>query len=562
MAITQQWWKEAVIYQIYPRSFKDSNGDGIGDLRGIIQKLDYLKELGVDVLWLSPIYQSPNDDNGYDISDYYDIMNDFGNMEDFDEMLEGIHQRGMKLLMDLVVNHSSDEHKWFTESRKSKDNPYRDYYYWRPAKADGSKPTNWKAFFGGDAWEYDEQTEEYYLHLFTKKQPDLNWENPKLRQEVYKIIRYWLDKGVDGFRMDVIPFISKRLPFEDVDPKRLFNDVAINTYANGPRLHEFLQEMVRESVGHYDVMTVGEGIGVTPENGLLYVGEDRKELNMVFHFEHMFINHGKGGKFDIVDFQLTDLKEGFSAWDGALGEKGWVNVYLDNHDFPRMVSRFGNDGKYHNESAKLLATLLLTLRGTPCIYQGSEIGMTNVAFPSIDDYRDVETLNMYQEAKDRGEDMDAFLKAVHIQGRDNVRTPVQWSDENHAGFTTGTPWIKANPNYPTINAKAVLEDEKSIWYYYQQMLQFRKQHIDVFVYGYYEVIDEPNQQVYAYKRSIEGKTMLVALNFTSENQAFRLPYVVADLQCLKGNYEEEIQGEEGNTLQLKPWEARVYLVNN
>lgn len=559
MAITQQWWKEAVIYQIYPRSFKDSNGDGIGDLRGIIEKLDYLKELGVDVLWLSPIYQSPNDDNGYDISDYYKIMSDFGNMDDFNEMLEGIHQRGMKLLMDLVVNHSSDEHKWFTESRKSKDNPYRDYYYWRPAKADGSKPNNWKSFFGGDAWDYDEQTEEYYLHLFTKKQPDLNWENPKVRQEVYKIIRYWLDKGVDGFRMDVIPFISKRLPFEDVNPDRGFNDVVINTYANGPRLHEFLQEMVCESIDSYDVMTVGEGIGVTPENGLLYVGEDRGELNMVFHFEHMFINQGKGGKFDIVDFQLTDLKRGFTVWDNALGQKGWVNIYLDNHDFPRMVSRFGDDGKYHRESAKLLATLILTLRGTPCIYQGSEIGMTNVAFPSIEDYRDVETLNFYEEAKERGEDMDAFLKAVHIQGRDNVRTPVQWSDEPNAGFTTGNPWIKANPNYPKINAEAALKNTNSIWHYYQQMLQFRKKNRDVLVYGDYEVIDEPNQKVYAYKRSIKGKTMIVVLNFTSEYVPFEVPCAVDDLQYLKGNYKGKIEGEEGSVLDLRPWEARVYL---
>ena len=559
MAITQKWWKEAVIYQIYPRSFNDSNGDGIGDLRGIIQKLDYLKDLGVDVLWLSPIYQSPNNDNGYDISDYYNIMTEFGTMEDFDEMLEGIHQRGMKLLMDLVVNHSSHEHQWFQESRKSKDNPYRDYYYWRPLRADGSKPNNWQAFFGvGDAWTYDEQTDECYLHLFTKEQPDLNWENPKLRQEVYKIIRFWLDKGVDGFRMDVIPFISKRLPFEDVDLSRTFNDISINVYANGPRLHEFLQEMVEESVGHYDAMTVGEGIGVTPENGLLYVGENRKELNMVFHFEHMLIDNGKGGKFDIVDFQLTDLKKGFSIWDEALGEKGWVNVYLDNHDFPRMVSRFGNDGTYHQESAKLLATLILTLRGTPCIYQGSEIGMTNVAFPSIEDYRDVETLNKYKEVAEAGEDLDAFLKAVHRQGRDNVRTPVQWSDEAHAGFTTGTPWIKANPNYPQINAKAVLKDANSVWYYYQQMLQFRKEHLDVLVYGDYQVIDEPNQQIYAYTRSIAGKTILVVLNFTDENQSFEVPFAVADLQYLKGNYSENTTKETENTLHLKSWEARIY----
>ena len=371
------WWKESVIYQIYPRSFKDSNGDGIGDLRGIIEQLDYLKNLGVDILWLSPIYQSPNDDNGYDISDYYSIMEEFGTMQDFDEMLSGIHDRGMKLVMDLVVNHTSDEHYWFQESRKSKDNPYRDYYFWRP-----EKPNNWQSFFTGDAWEYDAQTGEYYLHLFTKKQPDLNWENLIVRQEIYKMMRWWLDKGVDGFRMDVIPLISKRLDFPDADFSD-FAKVVEEIYANGPRLHEFLKEMYREVLGDYDIMTVGEAPGVSPEQARLYVGESRKELNMIFHFGHMFLDWGGEGKFELSDWNLREFKNVFTTWHNAMAEEGWVSIFLDNHDFPRMVSRWGNDKEYHQESARLLAILILTLRGTPTIYQGSEIGMTNVAFESL-----------------------------------------------------------------------------------------------------------------------------------------------------------------------------------
>ena len=444
----QNWWKEAVIYQIYPRSFKDSNGDGVGDIRGIIEKLDYLKDLGIDVIWISPIYQSPNDDNGYDISDYYNIMDEFGTMADFDELLEGIHARGMRLLMDLVVNHTSDEHEWYQQARQSKDSPYRDYYYFRP-----EPPNNWLSLFGGPAWDYDPVAEEYYLHLFTKKQPDLNWENPKVRQEVYQLMRFWLDKGVDGFRMDVIPMISKYLDFPDGDFSD-FNNVIATLYTNGPRVHEFLQEMHEEVLQHYDVMTVGEGVGIAPAQANLYVGESRKELNMIFHFGHMFIDHGPGGKFDIVDFKLSEFKAIFDTWDQGIGQEGWLNIYLDNHDFPRMVSRFANDQEYRVESAKMLAILILSLRGTPCIYQGSEIGMTNVAFNSLDDYRDVETINAYNEYKASGKDLDELLKIVHVQGRDNVRTPFQWDDSANGGFTVGNPWIKANPNYTEINAQA------------------------------------------------------------------------------------------------------------
>jgi oligo-1,6-glucosidase len=379
----RSWWRESVIYQIYPRSFRDSNGDGIGDLRWIIHQLDYLAELGVDIIWLSPIYASPNDDNGYDISDYRAIMSEFGTMADFDELLAGLHERGLRLMLDLVVNHTSDEHAWFQASRSSKDNPYRDYYFWKPAP-----PSTWPSFFGGEAWELDPATGEYYLHLFSKKQPDLNWENPKVREEVYALMRFWLDKGVDGFRMDVIPFISKRLDFPSVDLSD-FGRVVEETYANGPRLHEFLQEMNREALAPYDVTTVGEAPGVPPRLANLYVGKDRGELDMIFHFGHMFLDWGPRGKFDLASWDLRDFKAVFNDWYAALGEDGWISPFLDNHDFPRMVSRWGNDGPYRVQSAKLLATLLLTLRGTPSIYQGSEIGMTNVAFPGIDDYRDI-----------------------------------------------------------------------------------------------------------------------------------------------------------------------------
>lgn len=544
--MTKTWWKEAVIYQIYPRSFKDSNGDGIGDLGGIIEKLDYLAELGVDLLWLSPIYQSPNDDNGYDISDYRDIMTEFGNMAQFDEMLEGIHQRGMKLMMDLVVNHSSDEHHWFQESRKGPDNPYRDYYIWRK-----EKPVRWPSFFGGEAWEYDELSGEYYLHLFSKKQPDLNWENPKVREEVYAMMRFWLDKGVDGFRMDVIPFISKRLNWPEVDWHN-FPKIVEEVYANGPRLHEFLQEMNREALAPYDVTTVGEAPGVPSALGNLYVGESRKELDMIFHFGHMFLDWGPGGKFDLTDWDLKDFKGVFNEWYTALGEEGWVSIFLDNHDFPRLVSRWGNDSQYREQSAKLLAILLLSLRGTPSIYQGSEIGMTNVAFPSIDDYRDLETLNAWREAKEKGEDLDQLLLAVHKQGRDNVRTPIHWDDSPQAGFTTAAePWIKVNPNYPEINAAAVLTNPDSIFYFYQKLLRLRKQYL-TWVYGAYEMIDGNHPQLYAYRRWDQDGEFYFYLNF-SETELTELPGPpVEEMELIIGNYPDHEYAH------LRAWEARVY----
>ncbi|MEO0777914.1 MAG: alpha-glucosidase [Bacteroidota bacterium] len=546
------WWKESVIYQIYPRSFNDSNGDGVGDLRGIIEKLDYLQELGIDIVWLSPIYQSPNDDNGYDISDYYGIMDEFGTMADFDELLAGIHQRGMKLLMDLVVNHSSDEHAWFEASRQSKDNPYRDYYFWRPGK-NGGPPNNWQSFFGGSAWRYDPLTEEYFLHLFTKKQPDLNWENPRVRQDIYRMMRFWLDKGVDGFRMDVIPLISKRLDFADVDHDD-FGRIVEEVYANGPRVHEFLQEMHEEVLRHYDIMTVGEGPGIGTVEAPLYVGEGRRELNMIFHFGHMFIDMGKGGRLDVVPFDLVAFKRIFTDWHHAMGEHSWINVYLDNHDFSRMVSRFGNDGKYRVASAKLLALLLLTMRGTPCIYQGSEIGMTNVAFPSLDDYRDVEIRNAIDKCRAEGGDEEALLRAIQHAGRDNARTPIQWDASPQAGFTTAPePWIKVNPNYPEINAAAVVADPNSIYYTYRDLLALRKQH-PTLIYGDYRIVAAEHPQLFAYYRFAEAGEYFVALHF-GEAAALNFPRP-------EGEGWDLLWGNELRPADLfgplRAWEARLY----
>ena len=543
--MTQSWWKEAVIYQIYPRSFNDSNGDGIGDIKGITEKLDYLAKLGVDVLWLSPIFKSPNDDNGYDVSDYCDIMDEFGTMDDFDELLEKAHSKGLKIILDLVVNHSSDEHKWFQASRKSADNPYSDYYIWKK-----EKPNNWQSFFGGDAWEYDEERGAYFLHLFTKKQPDLNWENPKLRQEVYDLMRFWFDKGIDGFRMDVIPLISKRLDYPDAESDD-FTEVIRTLYANGPRLHEFLKEMNQEVSSKYDVMTVGEGIGVTKENCLNYVGEDREELNMLYHFDHMFLDNRNGNRFDPVPWKLSDFKRVFREWHEVLGEKGWINIFLDNHDFPRMVSRFGNDSTYRVEAAKLIATLLLSLRGTPCIYQGSEIGMTNVAFPSLEDYDDVEIKNNQAIWEAEGRDMEEFLRQVQANGRDNARTPVQWNSSPNGGFTSGTPWLKVNPNYNSINVQAALEDSNSIFYYYQKMLGIRKEH-KTLVYGDYTEYYVDNESLYIYQRSDENGTYLVVQNWTDETQEVSLE---ADnlKNILIANYPEPL-----NEKQLRPWEARIY----
>jgi oligo-1,6-glucosidase len=559
--LTKQWWKEAVIYQIYPRSFKDSNGDGIGDINGIISKLDYLKELGIDVIWLSPVYQSPNDDNGYDISDYREIMDEFGTMADWESLLAEMHKRGIKLIMDLVVNHSSDEHAWFVESRKSKDNPYRDYYFWREGK-DGKEPNNWESVFSGSAWEYDEQTGEYYLHLFSKKQPDLNWENPKLRREVYDMMNYWLEKGIGGFRMDVINFISKvpELPDAELPVGKQYAPGG-DYFMNGPRIHEFLQEMNQETVSRYDVMTVGEMPGASVEEAKLYTDENRHETNMVFQFEHVDLDAGPGGKWDLRPLKLADLRGNFTKWQKGLEEIGWNSLYLNNHDQPRMVSRFGNDKEYRVESAKMLATFLHTLKGTPYIYQGEELGMTNVRFDTIDDYKDIEILNMYREKViENGEDVQKVMESIYVKGRDNARTPMQWDDSEHAGFTTGTPWLKVNPNFKEINAKEAVADTNSVFHYYRNLIRLRKQN-PIMVYGSYDLILPEHDEIYAYVRRYEGQTLLVMLNFSSQQPVFELPSDISytEKQLFIHNY-EVIEDESLEKIELKPYEARVYLL--
>ncbi|WP_347552758.1 alpha-glucosidase [Pseudalkalibacillus hwajinpoensis] len=552
------WWKESVVYQIYPRSFNDSNGDGVGDIKGITEKLDYLKELGIDVIWLSPVYQSPNDDNGYDISDYRAIMEEFGTMEDWEEMLHEVHQRGMKLIMDLVVNHSSDEHNWFEESRKSKDNPFRDYYIWKPGK-DGKEPNNWESAFSGSVWDYDEKTDEYYLHLFSKKQPDLNWENPTLRQEVYDMMQWWLDKGIDGFRMDVINFISKVPGLPDAPNPNGKRYVSGGDYfMNGPRIHEYLKEMNEKVLSHYDVMTVGEMPGLDVADAQNYTADDRNELNMVFQFEHVDLDSGDG-KWDVQPLKLNDLKETFTKWQKGLEEAGWNSLYLNNHDQPRMVSRFGDDTTYRVESAKMLATFLHTLQGTPYVYQGEELGMTNVHFDSIEEYKDIETLNMYHEKVDQDkEDPAKVMQAIYKKGRDNARTPMQWDNTSHAGFTTGNPWIKVNPNYKEVNAKLAVTNPDSIYHYYKELIKLRKEN-PILVYGQYDLILEDHDEIYAYTRRYEGETILVILNFSDQKSEFALPEELKhrSKSLWISNYDVN-EDESIGRFALHPFEARVY----
>lgn len=554
--MNKRWWKESVVYQIYPRSFQDSNGDGVGDIPGIISRLDYLKTLGVDVVWLSPVYESPNDDNGYDISDYQSIMDEFGTLEDWEKLLAGMHERGIKLIMDLVVNHSSDEHAWFVESRKSKDNPYRDYYIWRDGK-DGGEPNNWSSFFSGSAWKRDEATDQYFLHLFSSKQPDLNWENDKVRREVYDMMTWWLDKGIDGFRMDVINLISKVQTLPDAAGTDKYN-FGGEYFMNGPRIHEFLQEMNREVLSKYDVMTVGETIGVTPEEAALYVGEDRGELNMVFQFELMDIDSGPGGKWNVQPWKLTAFKRIMSKWQNELYGKGWNSLYLNNHDQPRMLSRFGDESEYRKESGKMLATLLHTLQGTPYIYQGEELGMTNVKFETLEQYRDIETINMFKEQREAGREVEDIMASIYAKGRDNARTPMQWSAEPHGGFTNGTPWLAVNPNYTEINAEEALADPDSIFHYYRRLIELRKQH-EVVVYGRYDLLLEQDERIYAYTRTLGEERLLVVLNFYGEPAAFQLPDTVSytSAEPLIGNY-EVAAGVDLHSLKLRPYEAQVF----
>lgn len=550
------WWKEAVIYQIYPRSFQDSNGDGIGDLNGVTMRLDYLKKLGIDVIWLSPVYKSPNDDNGYDISDYRDIMTEFGTMEDFDRMLAAAHERGIKIVMDLVVNHTSDEHKWFIESRKSKDNPYRDYYIWKDPK-DGHEPTNWGSNFSGSAWKFDETTGQYYLHLFSEKQPDLNWENPKVRDAVYDMMTWWCDKGIDGFRMDVISMISKVQSYPDGE---LFDGVYGNAnpyVCNGPRVHEFLQEMNRRVLSRYDIMTVGEAAGVTVEEAKRYANNEGTELGMVFHFEHTDGSSNSEsviGKWTVNPPRLTYVRGILNKWQTELEGKAWGSLYWDNHDQPRAVSRFGNDSKEWRElSAKMLATVLHMQKGTPYIYQGEEFGMTNMHFESIDDCRDIEEINAYQQyvTDHKLVDAETMLRCFDTIARDNARTPVQWDASANAGFTTGTPWIKVNPNYTEINAEAALADPNSVFYYYQKLISLRHT-TPIIVYGTFRPLLPDSEVLYAYEREMDGKVLTVAANWTDREQECTL-FDDLEGEELISNYDSHRTGI------LQPYEARVIL---
>ena len=553
----KDWWKKSVVYQIYPRSFCDSDGDGIGDLNGITGKLDYLKELGADVIWLSPVYESPNDDNGYDISDYQAVMKDFGTMADFDRMLEEIHARGMKLVMDLVVNHTSDEHPWFQESRKGKDNPYRDYYIWKKPK-EGKEPNNWGSCFGGPAWEYEESSGEYYLHLFSVKQPDLNWENPQVRREVYRMMNWWLDKGVDGFRMDVISLISKDPDFPD-GPAGITGYAAFNYCANGPRVHEYLQEMRREVLDGRDTITVGECSGVTLEEALKYASCDGKELSMVFQFEHVDLDFDeKGNKWTDRKCRLTELKEVLSRWQTGLYGRAWNSLFWCNHDQPRVVSRFGNDSpEYREVSAKMLAVCLHMMQGTPYIYQGEELGMTNVPFKGIADFRDLDSINAFWELTGKGifkeEEMLRFLR---YKSRDNARTPMQWDASPNAGFTEGEPWIMVNPNYGEINAADQIGRDDSVFSFYKELVKLRKEK-PVIVNGECRLLDPESEDVFVYERSFHEEHLLVVSSFAEKELLWRLPEEMAGQAAKRviGNYEGQQWGPE---LMLRPYEASVW----
>lgn len=560
----RKWWKEAVVYQIYPRSFLDGNGDGIGDLRGIIQKLDYIGELGADVIWLCPVYQSPNADNGYDISDYRSIMTDFGTMADFDELLREAHRRGIKIIMDLVVNHTSDEHRWFRESRRSEENPYRDYYFWREGKG-SDPPNNWGSCFGGPAWSYDGQTGMYYLHLFSSKQPDLNWDNPKVRDAVYRIMTWWLEKGVDGFRMDVISFISKDTSFPDgtVGEGKRYGEFGPHAI-NGPHVHEYLREMNREVLSRYDIMTVGETPDVTVEEALKYSGESSGELNMVFQFEHMGLDAGKYGKWSSRRFELPELKRVLSKWQTGLEGRAWNSLFWGNHDQPRAVSRFGDDTSplFREKSAKMLATCLYMMKGTPFLYQGEELGMANAAFGKLEDYRDIETKNAFAELVNQfGIPEKTVMEHIRHTSRDNARTPMQWNDRKNAGFSSAEPWIGVNPDYVSVNAERERQDPNSVYHYYQKLISLRK-HCPIIVYGRYELIEEGDPSVFAYTRSLDGHTLLVVCSFSKEAVKFTLPdeFRTGGRKMLIANWETGKSGEAENEILLRPYEARVYFI--
>jgi oligo-1,6-glucosidase len=550
------WWKEAVVYQVYPRSFKDSDHNGIGDIRGLTSRLDYIKSLGVDIVWLNPVYQSPNDDNGYDISDYRAIMPEMGTMADFDALLQGLHQRGLKLVMDLVVNHTSDEHPWFQQSRRSRDSPYRDYYHWWPAER-GEPAERWSFFDEeGNAWRYDSTTSAYYLHYFSRKQPDLKWENPRVRREIHEIMRFWFDKGVDGFRMDVIPFISKDTTFPPLRAKHPGEYIAY--YANGPRLHEYLREMNREVLSKYDIMTVGEGGGVAVEDALKFVAEDRHELQTFFQFEVVDRWGRQEGNFlyaDSTNRSLPALKGVFTKWDSVFAEDGWGTVFLGNHDQSRMVSRYGNDTpRYRVASSKMLHTLLLTMRATPYIYNGDEIGMANIRFTDIRDYRDLMTINYYNRLRRQGGDLKEFLAGQAEVSRDNGRTPMQWNGDTNAGFTRGSPWIRVNPDHRAVNVAAAEGDTGSVLHYFRRMIRLRKSE-PALVYGRYQLLDREDPEVFAYTRTLNGRTLLVALSFSRGCGRTGIPAGYTAGKSLINN----LAGSpvQGRRLVLQPYQAVV-----
>ena len=558
-----EWWKDVVVYQIYPQSFKDSNNDGIGDINGIREKIPYLKDLGVNVLWLNPIYESPMVDNGYDISDYYKIADCYGTMEDFENLLKEAHDVGIKIIMDLAVCASSIEHKWFKESKKSRDNKYSDYYIWKDPKEDGSAPNNWGSIFGsGSAWEYVEERGQYYLHLFAVEQPDLNWENPDLRNEVYENMEFWLKKGIDGFRLDSISLISKKQDFPD-DPAAIENGYGSPYFgaSNGPRVHEFLQEMYEKVLSKYDVMTVGEATRTPVDKALLYCQPERKELNMVFQFDHMHVDYGKFGRYSDLKFKLSDLKEAMFLWQKSLNGVGWNSLYWDNHDQPRFVSRFGNDdSKYRKLSATMLATVLYFQQGTPFIYQGDEIGMTNVAFDSIDSYKDIEAHNMYLKFSNMGLSNDEIMSYIHNKSRDNARTPMQWNSNSFAGFSGVDPWIELNPNYSKINVVNDMNSDFSIHDYYKKLIKYRKGN-EIVRDGDFKEIGLEDSDIFSYTRTYKGKTLLVLGSFSDKKVCYNIPNNLQKFkrELVVSNYNGNIeQNKDASTLYLRPYEALVF----
>lgn len=549
--VSKQWWKEIVAYQVYPRSFYDSNGDGIGDLPGLIEKLDYLKELGIDLIWVCPIFDSPNDDNGYDIRDYKAILDEFGTMEDCDRLIEEVHKRDMKIIFDLVVNHTSDEHEWFIESRSSKDNPYRDYYIWHEGDEEGNRPNNWESIFSGSVWEYDEQTEEYYMHVFSKKQPDLNWENPAVRQDVYSLINWWLDKGIDGFRVDAISHIKKREGFPDM-PNPLNKDVvpSYDGHMNQPGIDKFLTELAAETFNNYDIMTVGEANGVSIKDAEQWVGEESGYFDMIFQFEAL----GLWGERDGEVFDLRDYKQVLTKWQEGLDGIGWNALYIENHDLIRAVSAMGDDGTLRKTSAKALGMMYFFMQGTPFIYQGQEIGMTNVQFEELTDYDDIQSVNRARQMMKEGTPREEAMNYIYASSRDNVRTPMQWNAQPEAGFTTGTPWLGVNPNYADINVAESLKDPNSIYHFYKEMIALRRDN-EALIYGSYELVLPLHKQVYAYKRQGESETYLIVVNVFNDSAEVDLtPFDLKELVLT--NY--EVPNSLEKDIQLRPYEARLY----